>query len=166
VVRVYETREDRRKYAFFTIFITIALALVLFASSWNVWVASVLITTYLTWSPWHYSGQNYGLMLMFLSRRGIAVDPTTKRLLYASFILSAALAIMAIHAGSNGTVYSPQTLHVANTPTVLYLPLPPALSAPILAATVLAYVGCLVGAFARLRGVAASETSRPHSSSC
>jgi hypothetical protein len=151
ILRVYEAREDRRKYAFFAVFVTIALALALVASSWNVWVASLVITAYVTWSPWHYSGQNYGLALMFLRRRGIDVDPTTKRLFYGSFILSAALAILAIHAGDSDIVYAPQTLHVANTPTLMYLPLPSALSDLILDGMVLAYLGCLAGAAWRLR---------------
>ena len=116
IVRVYNAREDRRKYVFFSVYATIALLLMLVASGWNVWLASLLITVYVSWSPWHFSGQNYGLMLMFLRRRGVDVDPTTKRIIYGSFVLSAALAIMAVHAGNEDMIFAPQTLHVANTP--------------------------------------------------
>ena len=35
-------------------------------------VASGLVTLYLTWSPWHYTAQNFGLASMFLRRRGAA----------------------------------------------------------------------------------------------
>jgi hypothetical protein len=118
-------------------------------ASWNVWVASLLITAYVTWSPWHFSGQNYGLMLMFLHRRGIDVDPTTKRLLYGSFVFSAALAIMAVHTGREDIVFAPRTLNVANAPTIFTIPL--VFAEVVVPGTILAYLGCLGGAAWRLR---------------
>ena len=30
-----------------------------------------LFTAYVMWSPWHYSGQNYGLLMMFVRRAGL-----------------------------------------------------------------------------------------------
>ncbi len=151
IVRVYDTGADRKKYAFFAVYVTIALAALFAASSWNVWIASVLITAYVVWSPWHFSGQNYGLMLMFLRRRGIDVDPTTKRLLYASFVLSAGLAIIAIQGGNEASVFAPETLPVANTPRVMHWNLPAMFTdtAGILAFA--AYLGCLFAAAWRLR---------------
>ena len=97
VLRVYERSEGRTKYRFFAVYVTLALAVLLAAAFRSVWLASALITIYLTWSPWHFAGQNYGLGLMFLRRRGVEVDPVTKRLFYLSFVLSAALAMLAIH---------------------------------------------------------------------
>ncbi len=152
IVRVYEARQDRRKYAVFAVYLTIALALMLFASTRSVWLCSLLITAYVTWSPWHFSGQNYGLALMFLRRRRVEVDPATKRLLYASFVLSAVLAILAIHSGHDDMVFAPYTIHVANAPTVLHLPLPAGLVKVALLPVALAYLGCLVAAGWRLRG--------------
>jgi hypothetical protein len=149
IVRVYDAREDRRKYVVFSVYITVALAFVLVVSSWNVWVASLLITAYVTWSPWHFSGQNYGLMLMLLGRRGIDVDPTTKRLVYGSFVFSAALAIMAVHSGREEIVFAPRTLDVVNAPTIFTIPL--VFGEIFASAAVLAYLGCLGGAAWRLR---------------
>jgi hypothetical protein len=87
LIRVYEQRSERRAYAFFTVWTTLAL-LVLFV--WGIRdaaVGTVLFTVYLTWSPWHYTGQNYGIAVMFMRRRGI--DPgSVKRWLYSCFILS------------------------------------------------------------------------------
>jgi cytochrome c-type biogenesis protein CcmH/NrfG len=154
VIRVYGSREDRGKYVFFSVYATVALALVFIAASRSVWVATLLITAYLTWSPWHFSGQNYGLTLMFLRRRGIDVDPATKRLVYASFLLSAALAIMAIHAGNEHLVFAPSTLNVPNTPRILKLSLSAVFSGAIVAAVALAYLGCLAAAAWRLHRVA------------
>ena len=56
-----------------------------------------MATLYLTWSPWHYSGQNYGISLMFLRRNGVAPSPLAKRVLYTSFILSFAVTALLIH---------------------------------------------------------------------
>jgi tetratricopeptide (TPR) repeat protein len=62
-----------------------------------VWLGSALITLYITWSPWHFAGQNYGLALMFLRRRGVDVTPGLKRLLYTSFICSFLLVFLLAH---------------------------------------------------------------------
>jgi len=65
---------------------------------------SILFTLYLTWSPWHYTAQNYGVALMFLGRRGIEVDPRTKRLLRLSLLLSFWISFLYMHGPST---YSP-----------------------------------------------------------
>jgi hypothetical protein len=114
IVRVYESSEQRRKYFVFTVYMTLAMSALFAASSHSVWVASALITVYVNWNPWHASGQNYGLTLMFLRRRGVAVDLVTKRLLYASFLLSTASAILALNTGSRAFAFLPQTLPVPN----------------------------------------------------
>src|SRR5262249_47004770 len=57
----------------------------------------ILFTLYITWSPWHYSGQNYGLAVMFLARRGVAPGPRAKRWLQTSFLLSFVLAAIVMH---------------------------------------------------------------------
>lgn len=151
IVRAYEDREDRQKYFVFTVYITIALALLSVSAAHSVWLASIVTTVYFTWSPWHFAGQNYGLSVMFLRRRGIELDPTTKRLIYASFILSAGIAIWSIHSGQQGLIFTPQTLHVANAPTFMALAISPDLTNIVLPMAILAYVGCLVVAGSRLR---------------
>jgi hypothetical protein len=161
LVRVYDAREDRRKYAVFSVYVTIALAVLLVASAHSVWLASLVITAYLTWSPWHFSGQNYGLTLMFLRKRRIEVDPATKRLVYASFVLSAVLAIIAVHAGHDDLIFAPHTLRVAGAPTIHSFPLPPALAQVAVPGLLLAYLGCLAGAGWRLRSRAPLRAFAP-----
>ena len=151
ITRVYENREDRSKYVVFAVYITIALALVTVASVRNVWLASFVTTVYFTWSPWHFAGQNYGLMIMFLRRRGVDVDSTAKRLIRASFVFSAALAIISVHAGNKDLVFAPSTLPVANSPAIMYLPIPSGLLEVIVPVALLAYIGCLGGVAWRLR---------------
>ena len=62
-------------------------------------VAAVLVTLYLTWSPWHYTAQNFGLASMFLRRRGAAVGPLLGRSLRLSFIFSYGLVFLLMHTG-------------------------------------------------------------------
>lgn len=97
LLRVYEQRSDRRAYAIFTVWITLILC-GLFAVAVHVnWLGTLMLTVYLTWSPWHYTGQNYGIAVMFLRRRGIALDDTTKRWLYTSFVLSYVMLFLVMH---------------------------------------------------------------------
>ena len=88
ILRVYEQRRDRRKYALFAVWTTVALCVLFVAGANNVLIGSILVTLYVVWSPWHFSGQNYGVALMFLRRRGVVVEPAAKRWLYLSFVLS------------------------------------------------------------------------------
>ena len=150
IVRVYDAREDRRKYFVFAVYLTIAIWALFAVSTHSLWLSSALITVYATWTPWHFAGQNYGLSLMFLQRRGVAVDAVTKRLVYASFVLSAVIAILAIHAGYEDFVFSPNTLAAADVPKLFAVKLPSALAGPLKAAVGIAYLGCLGAAAARL----------------
>jgi tetratricopeptide (TPR) repeat protein len=161
ILRVYQTREDRRRYAFFASYLTIGLALLLVIAAHNVWLASLLITVYFSWSPWHFSGQNYGLALVFLRKRGIEIDATTKRLIYASFVLSAALAIMAIHGGRQDGVLSPDTLAVANSPRLLLVPGVPEVAPFVLPLVLLGYLGSLGAVAWRLASRARLRTLAP-----
>ena len=100
LLRVYEHRHDRRAYAIFSVWATLALVLAFVAGVYDAGVGSFLLTLYLTWSPWHYTGQNYGLAVMFLRRRGVPVTGATKRWLYGSFVLSYVLTFCVIHESS------------------------------------------------------------------
>ena len=92
LMRVYNERESRRRYAVFSVWISLVL-LVAFAVACHWYeLGSGLFTVYLNWSPWHYAGQNYGIALMFLHRRGVEVTPTAKKWLYSSFVLAFLLA--------------------------------------------------------------------------
>jgi tetratricopeptide (TPR) repeat protein len=99
VLRVYEHRHDRRRYAIFSVWITLAILVAFYAGLHDVFFGSLLLTVYATWAPWHYAGQNYGIAVMFLRRRGADVTPEAKRLLYASFLLSFAMVFLVFHAG-------------------------------------------------------------------
>ena len=99
LLRVYRRREDRRAYTLFTVHATIALFALFALGVHSAWLGSWILTVYITWSPWHYTGQNYGIAVMFLRRRGVPFDATSRRWLYASFLLSYALTFLALHGG-------------------------------------------------------------------
>jgi tetratricopeptide (TPR) repeat protein len=97
LVRVYERRRDRSSYVVFSLWATLAVIALFVTGLWVPAAGSFLVTLYLTWSPWHYTGQNYGLAVMFLRRGGVALDPGLKRWLYLSFLLSFVLVFVSMH---------------------------------------------------------------------
>ncbi len=70
IYRAYHTAADFQKYRVFTVHITGLVVLTLILS--HFWFRAIpwIFTVYLVWSPWHYSGQNYGLFMMFARRGG------------------------------------------------------------------------------------------------
>jgi tetratricopeptide (TPR) repeat protein len=99
LLRVYERREDRRLYRRFAIHSSLALFAAFVLALHVPLMAALLTTLYLTWSPWHYTAQNYGLASMFLRRRGAAVGPMLGRSLRLSFVLSYVLVFLWMHTG-------------------------------------------------------------------
>src|SRR5262245_37900848 len=82
LLRVYERREDRRAYVLFSLWATLAVAAAFVAGLRSATWSTYLLTLYLTWSPWHYTGLNYGIAVMFVRRAGVPLATATKRLLY------------------------------------------------------------------------------------
>lgn len=101
IYRAYHRAEDFQKYRVFTVHITALIALTLILS--HVWIGLLpwIFTLYLTWSPWHYSGQNYGLFMMFARRAGANPDRTTTRALYSAFIVSYLILFLSLHTGQS-----------------------------------------------------------------
>jgi tetratricopeptide (TPR) repeat protein len=118
IYRAYHTREQFEKYKFFTLHLTLLMVLtgiVLHASYRLVpWV----FTLYICWSPWHYTGQNYGLMMMFARRAGATITPAERRWLHAAFVASYVMLLASFMTGGS------------NDPLVLSLGLPQKLTLP------------------------------------
>ena len=150
ILRVYQRREDRRRYAFFSVWMTLALCGLFVVGLHDVLVGSLLVTAYATWSPWHFSGQNYGLALMFLRRRGVVVEPLAKRLLYASFVLSFALTLLILHSETSVVAVASVPVSEGFVFQFLSLGIPVGVLELALPLTVLAYALSLVGAGALL----------------
>lgn len=144
LLRVYQRPEDRRRYALFGYG---ASLLVLLAFVWGVYdllVGSLLLTLYLTWSPWHYASQNYGIGMMFLRRRGVALTAWSKRLYKWSFVLSFALTFLAFHGAKSGTVYAPGEYELS-VYQLIPLGIPNGLVEVLIPLCAGAYATCLIG---------------------
>jgi tetratricopeptide (TPR) repeat protein len=101
VYRAYHTRADFEKYKIFTLHITLLLVLtgVLLRASYHLfpWV----FTLYILWSPWHYTGQNFGLLMMFARRRGLDVTRPERRSIRAAFVASYLMLLASFETGGS-----------------------------------------------------------------
>lgn len=153
-LRAYERADDRRAYALFTLWTTLLLGAAFVAGLASVAVGSWIVTVYLTWSPWHYALQNFGVSMAFLRRRGIDVAPAARTLLHTSFVLSFVLAALALHGSSPRASYAPNQLESG---VYAFVPLGPLLGVPagagdvLLAVAAAAYVVVTAAAILRLR---------------
>jgi Flp pilus assembly protein TadD len=88
VARAYASPEVRARHRGVTVWVTGALVALAAATPWSPWLTRGLVTTYLTWSPWHYTGQNFGIAVLFARRAGIDLAPAERRVLRAAFVAS------------------------------------------------------------------------------
>ncbi len=99
VYRAYHTRTEFEKYRIFTLHIALLLALAGVIA--HVWYPLLpwIFTLYICWSPWHYTGQNFGLLMMFARRSGLAPSSAERNAIYLSFIASFLLLMLSFHTG-------------------------------------------------------------------
>ncbi len=119
VYRAYHTREEFQKYRILTLHLTALLALTAILAHANFRLVPWVFTLYIFWSPWHYSGQNYGLLMMFVRRGGATVTNVERRMLRLAFISSYVMLLASFNAGPS------------NDPLILSLGLPLAVSVPL-----------------------------------
>ncbi len=99
IYRAYHRSEDFEKYRIFTVHITALVVLTLLLSHFWLRLLPWIFTIYLTWSPWHYSGQNYGLFMMFGRRAGAEPNKAERRALYGAFVVSYLILFLGFHTG-------------------------------------------------------------------
>jgi len=139
IYRAYHRAEDVRKYRIFTVHITAIVALTLLLSHFWFRALPLIFTLYLTWSPWHYSGQNYGLFMMFARRAGAKPTTAEKRALYAAFLISYVILFLSFHTGSS------------NDPLFLSLGIPGRPASFVASALAVAFVALSIFGLARLQ---------------
>ncbi len=102
IYRAYHTAADFQKYRIFTVHITALIVLTLILS--HFWFRAIpwIFTLYLIWSPWHYSGQNYGLFMMFARRGGATPSAAGRRALYSAFLISYLILLLSFLTGPSG----------------------------------------------------------------
>ncbi len=101
VYRAYHTRENFEKYKILTLHVT--LLMVLTGVLLHAWPRLLpwVFTLYICWSPWHYTGQNYGLLMMFARRGGARVSPAERRWIRAAFIASYLMLLASFETGGS-----------------------------------------------------------------
>jgi tetratricopeptide (TPR) repeat protein len=129
VYRAYHTRTEFEKYRIFTVHIALLLALAGVIA--HVWYPLLpwIFTLYICWSPWHYTGQNFGLLVMFARRSGLAPSSAERNAIHLSFMASFLLLMLSFHTGSSGD------------PLILSLGLPLRVTLPVRAVLALFFVG-------------------------
>jgi len=139
IYRAYHTAEDFKKYRFFTIYVTVLLALTIVLVHLAPGLFPWVITLYLTWSPWHYTGQNFGIAQMFIRRAGAPPDVTARNLLWTGYVASYAGWFITLHAArETGDQY------------FLSLGIPAGIAASLQILLVLVFIGCTAAAFMRV----------------
>jgi Tfp pilus assembly protein PilF len=151
LLRIYEHREERRKYALFAVWATLVITLVLVAALYQPYVGAMVVMVFLTWAPWHFAAQNYGISLMFLRRSGVEITPWAKRLLYASFIFSSALALLALHIAGSDSIRAPARNEGYADLALVSLGIPGPIATVLMLVCVGAYVVALIGSAVLLR---------------
>lgn len=105
IYRVFRTKEEIAKYKIFTVHITLLIILLVVLSHFSAYLLAVVFTLYLTWSPFHYTGQNFGIGLMFARRNGVETTLKTRRALYLSFLMPYLMFFLAFHSGTASDDY-------------------------------------------------------------
>jgi tetratricopeptide (TPR) repeat protein len=102
VYRAYHTRDEFEKYRIYTVHVALLLAVAGVVT--HVWYGLLpwIFTLYICWSPWHYTGQNFGLLMMFARRAGVSPTEVERRALRLSFLASYILLMLSFHTGPSG----------------------------------------------------------------
>jgi tetratricopeptide (TPR) repeat protein len=101
VYRAYHTHREFAKYRIFTLHTAVLLLVAgIVAHLWYP-LLPFLFTLYIYWSPWHYTGQNFGLLMMFARRSGISPTATERRALRLAFVTSFAILLLSFNTGAS-----------------------------------------------------------------
>ena len=82
-VRLYTKPNSRESLPFLTMAFPLVMFVLLTVCIWQAdRLGPHLLALYLTWSPYHYAAQAYGLAVVYCYRSGCALSPGDKRLLW------------------------------------------------------------------------------------
>ena len=99
IYRAYHSYDEFRKYRYFTVHVALLLAAAgLIAHLWYP-LLPWIFTLYICWSPWHYTGQNFGLLMMFGRRAGFAPTEGERQALHLAFVASYLMLLFSFHTG-------------------------------------------------------------------
>jgi tetratricopeptide (TPR) repeat protein len=138
IYRVYHREADFNRYRIFTVHITFLALLTVVLSHFWMRALPWIFTLYLSGSPWHYSGQNYGLLMMFARRAGAKPERWSRHAIYATFLLSYAILVLSFNTGPSAD------------PLFLSLNLPIGVSSKLLIIMAVLFVGCSAAGLSNL----------------
>jgi tetratricopeptide (TPR) repeat protein len=141
LLRVYDDAREWRSHVWVAVWGTVALCVLFWLGLRSAAIGTGVVTLYLTWSPWHYSAQNYGVALLLLRKRGATVSPAAQRWLWASFVISFGLAVVSLH-GNETPAYAPDGFS-GYALDVKTLGIPPAVRDPAMVLGSLAWLACV-----------------------
>lgn len=101
VYRAYHTRADFEKYKIVTLHVTLLVVLTGILLHASPRLLPWVFTLYICWSPWHYTGQNYGLLMMFVRRGGAQVSIAERRWMRAAFVASYLMLLASFETGGS-----------------------------------------------------------------
>ena len=138
VYRAYHSRAQFEKYKIVTLHVTLLVVLTGVVMHASPRLFPWIFTLYIFWSPWHYTGQNFGLMMMFVRREGAEIRPMERRWLRGAFVASFAMLLASFNTGAS------------NDPLVLSLGFPAKFMVPLEAALAATFAVCVTLGFHRL----------------
>ena len=102
IYRAYHSYDEFTKYRFFTVHV--ALLLLAAGVIAHLWYPLLpwIFTLYICWSPWHYTGQNYGLLIMFVRRVGLSPTEGERKALHLAFVASYLMLLFSFQTGASG----------------------------------------------------------------
>jgi tetratricopeptide (TPR) repeat protein len=101
VYRAYHSYSEFAKYRVFTVHVTLLLVCAgLIAHLWYP-LLPWIFTLYICWSPWHYTGQNFGLLMMFTRRSGLTPTEGERHALHLAFVASYLMLLFSFHTGAS-----------------------------------------------------------------
>jgi tetratricopeptide (TPR) repeat protein len=147
--RAYVDREALVRHRRYTVCVTVLLALILVVAHTLPALRPLIVSAYLYWSPWHYTAQSFGLALLFARRNGISPTPGERRWLYAGFVASYGVWLLASQA------------RPSDDPYVLSLAIGPLLANPLAAVLAVFMLGAFAGVAMRSMRTAGRTASAP-----
>jgi tetratricopeptide (TPR) repeat protein len=149
VYRAYHTHTEFAKYRLYTVHI--ALLLLAAGVVAHLWYPLLpwIFTLYIFWSPWHYTGQNFGLLMLFARRSGISPSVAERRALRLAFVASFLMLMLSFNTGASVD------------PLILSLGLPAKITLPLRLALAVVFFLATTAAFVSLRRRATFRSLAP-----
>ena len=88
IYRAYGGKRTFNHYKFFSLYLTTLIVVAGIVAHVFPILVPWLLTIYLIWSPWHYTGQNFGISMMMTRRGGITLTRNARNLLFFSYCSS------------------------------------------------------------------------------